>query len=157
MLRHIQRGHLQGYLPLFNKGPKSLHSKVITSFTLQSTSFSSSKILGKDIYQESYKRKRMKTLAVPDSNPFALPFAFMKALACGLALSTVLGVMVGCNNSKFRAQLRTTFPYAALWVDLIKGEEVVEEEQKSASEGNQADESPFKTDLRAGMLEVKKE
>ena len=93
---------------------------------------------------------------VPEDKPFALPFAFMKALACGLALATVVSVIMGCNNSKFRAQLRTKFPYAALWVDLIKGEEEIEEEQTSGS--SQADDSsPFQNDLRAGMLEVKKE
>ena len=93
---------------------------------------------------------------VPKDDPFAMPFAFMKGLACGLALATVVSVIMGCYNSKFRAQLRTKFPYAALWVDLIKGEEEVEEDQRSGS--SQADaESPFQTDLRAGMLEVKRE
>jgi len=113
-------------------------------------------MLGKDVYQEHYKRRQMEKPLVPKDDPLAMPFAFMKALACGLALATVVGVIMGCYNSKFRAQLRTKFPYAALWVDLIKGEEEVEEDQRSGS--SQADDSsPFQTDLRAGMLEVKRE
>merc|ERR1719458_1110127 len=140
--------------------PKVLPLKINPSgvFSLQTSSFSSAKVLGKDVYQESYarriKEKQQQSMA-PGDNPFAMPFAFIKAFACGLGLATVVSVVLGCNNSKFRAKLQTTFPYAALWVDMIKGEEDVEKEQKSGE--SQADESPFQNDLRAGMLEVKKE
>ena len=100
----------------------------------------------------------METPIVPKDEPLALPFAFMKALACGLALATVVSVIMGCYNSKFRAQLRTKFPYAALWVDLIKGEEEDVKEEQTKNGVSQADDnSPFQTDLRAGMLEVKRE
>ena len=162
MLRHIQRGRLQGYmLPVCTSRhatTKVLPLKInpcFGVFSLQTSSFSSAQVLGKDVYQESYarriKEKQQQSMA-PGDNPFAMPFAFIKAFACGLGLATVVSVILGCNNSKFRAKLQTTFPYAALWVDMIKGEEDIEEEQKSGE--SQADESPFQTDLRAGMLEV---
>ena len=82
-----------------------------------------------------------------------MPFAFMKAFACGLAMATVVAVILGCNNSKFRAKLKTAYPYAALWVDMIKGVEEVEQNQNSQAADDV--DSPFQTDLRAGMLEVK--
>ena len=162
MLRHIQRGKLQGHmLPVCTSRhttPKVLPLKINPSFgvfSLQTSSFSSAQVLGKDVYQESYarriKEKQQQSMA-PGDNPFAMPFAFIKAFACGLGLATVVSVILGCNNSKFRAKLQTTFPYAALWVDMIKGEEDIEKEQTSGE--SQADESPFQTDLRAGMLEV---
>jgi len=100
-------------------------------------------------------RKEKQQPLIPADKPFALPFAFIKAFACALALATVISVVIGCNDSKFRAKLRTTYPYAALWVDMIKGAEDVEEEQKNSEATDE--ENPFETDLRAGMLEVKKE
>ena len=162
MLRHIQRGRLQGHMLVVctsrHTTPKVLPLKINPSFgvfSLQTSSFSSAQVLGKDVYQESYARRikeKQQQSMVPGDNPFAMPFAFIKAFACGLGLATVVSVILGCNNSKFRAKLQTTFPYAALWVDMIKGEEDIEKEQKSGE--SQADESPFQTDLRAGMLEV---
>ena len=165
MLRHIQRGRLQGHmLPVCISRRATLKVfplKINASFgvfSLQTSSFSSAQVLGKDVYQESYaqriKEKQQQSMA-PGDNPFAMPFAFIKAFACGLGLATVVSVILGCNNSKFRAKLQTTFPYAALWVDMIKGEEDVEKEQNR--EESRDDDSPFQTDLRAGMLEVKKE
>jgi len=164
MLRYIQRGLLQGSLPFCTsrhtivklQPPKVKPSLDI--FSLQTSSFSSAQVLGKDVFREDYKRRRMEKPLVPSNDPFAMPKALVKSVAFGLALATVVGVIMGCYNSKFRAKLRTTFPYAALWVDLIKGEEKdVEEEQKIGSSQSKDDSSPFQTDLRAGMLEVRKE
>ena len=157
MLRHIQRSRLQCHLTFCSSGHTIPKVQPLKVNPLQTSSFCSAQVLGKDVYQEHYKRRRMETPIVPKDEPLALPFAFMKALACGLALATVVSVIMGCYNSKFRAQLRTKFPYAALWVDLIKGEEEdIEEETKSGSSQTD-DSSPFQTDLRAGMLEVKRE
>ena len=158
----MQRGRLQGSLQCCTSGhtiakiqsPKFKPS--LDVFPMQTSSFSSAQVLGKDVFREDYKRRRLEKPLVPSDDPFAMPKALMKSVACGLGLATVVGVIMGCYDSKFRAKLRTTFPYAALWVDLIKGgEEDVEEEQKSGSSKTDED-SPFQTDLRAGMLEVKK-
>ena len=163
MLRYIQRGALQGNLPFCTSRytiVKIQPPKVkpgLDVFSLQTSSFFSAHVLGKDVFREDYKRRRLEKPLVPSNDPFAMPKALMKSVAYGLALATVVGVIMGCNNSKFRAKLRTTFPYAALWVDLIKGEEDVEEEQKIGSSQSEDDSSPFQTALRAGMLEVKKE
>ena len=116
MLPHILRGRCQAYmLPVWNgrrsQIPKCLPLKINPSFgvfSLQTSSFSSTQALGKDVYQESYARRvrEKQQPKAPEGNPFAMPFAAMKAFACGLALATVVAVILGCNNSKFRAKLK---------------------------------------------------
>ena len=83
-----------------------------------------------------------------DPDPLAMPKAGLKAVVVGLVLGTAACVLAGCQDQEFRAGLRTKYPYAALWVDMIKGEEEVVVEVKEAG--------PFNEDLRRGMVVVER-
>ena len=161
MLKFIQSGR-QNILQLLRAPgrvvPTITHNRVNPCHAIlsqQTFPITTTRGFRKEIYQESFAKRKKEQRLVPDSDPLALPVACLKAVACGLVLATVIGIATGCYNSKFRAELRTTFPYAALWVDFIMGEEKVEEERKN--ESSTINDGPFDTELRAGMLEVKKD
>ena len=158
MLKFIQSGRQNSAQLLRAPGRVVSHNIVNPCHAIlsqQTSPITTTRGFRKEIYQESFAKRKKEQRLVPDSDPFGLPVACLKAVACGLVLATVIGIATGCYNSKFRAELRTTFPYAALWVDFIKGEEKVEEQRKN--ESSTINDSPFDTELRAGMLEVKKD
>ena len=149
---------LQMWLLLARAGRlPSLHLKPLTSLSPLSLSTLSPLLApGKDVFQPQFKEKnkeywtRQKEARIRQNpDPLATPKAGLKALLVGLGLGTAACVLAGCYDREFRARLATKYPYAALWVDMIKGEEEVVVEVKETS--------PFNEDLRRGMLVVEGE
>ena len=127
----------------------------------------------KDAWREDFYKKKLedkklmkeqrKVLSRED--PFKLPKIAGQAFLIGLGAATILGIAYGAYDPGFRRKLRTTYPYATLWLDMLFVKEVQEDEvvlgqEFSGKEGQmyrkeiQEAISPFKENLRRGFVEV---
>ncbi len=92
--------------------------------------------------------------APAEPDPWAPLKVGLKSLAVGVGLGTLGCVLAGARDPAYRRRLRTTYPYAALWLDLFMVPEVLEDED-GVNENTSEAASPFREHLRRGLTETK--
>lgn len=97
-------------------------------------------VFNPNIFNEHMRRAPdVKEALIADGDPFSILVGGMKALVFAMVASCTAAVLYGAYDSGYRRTLRTSFPWGAQLLDLVKEEEgpsTIDEDEsgKSASE-----------------------